>query len=86
MTEIRRMRNTAIFRRLIAVLLLTCAQAFGSHTEAPNVALSEIHQSVALTGNWQFHWGDDLNWASPDYDDRSWQEASVPQRWPTNST
>jgi hypothetical protein len=32
--------------------------------------------SVALEGPWQFHLGDNSTWASPTFDDSSWEQLS----------
>jgi phosphoserine phosphatase RsbU/P len=37
--------------------------------------------TIALDGDWQFREGDDLAWASPDYNDSSWQPIQVGQSW-----
>ena len=37
--------------------------------------------SVAVGGNWQFHTGDDPAWASPAYDDSSWEQLRSDETW-----
>ncbi len=37
--------------------------------------------SVAVAGNWQFHTGDDLSWASPASDDSGWEQLSGDETW-----
>jgi len=37
--------------------------------------------TIALDGDWQFHTGDDLAWASPDYNDSAWQQIHVGRSW-----
>jgi phosphoserine phosphatase RsbU/P len=37
--------------------------------------------TVPVDGDWQFHEGDDLAWASPDYDDSAWQAIQVGRSW-----
>ena len=37
--------------------------------------------TIALDGDWQFHTGDDLAWASPDYNDSAWQPIHVGRSW-----
>jgi hypothetical protein len=37
--------------------------------------------TLPLNGDWQFHEGDDLAWASPDYDDSAWQAIQVGRSW-----
>ncbi len=37
--------------------------------------------SVALHGPWQFHTGDNPAWASPAFDDSSWDQLSADQPW-----
>lgn len=37
--------------------------------------------TVRLSGPWQFHPGDDLDWANPAYDSSGWQQISADQPW-----
>ena len=41
--------------------------------------------TIALDGDWQFHTGDDLAWASPDYNDSAWQQIHVGRSWEAQS-
>ena len=34
-----------------------------------------------LNGYWKFNIGDDIRWASPNYDDSDWERIIVPSRW-----
>ena len=36
---------------------------------------------VSLRGYWKFSIGDDLKWAKPEYDDKSWEDMVVPSSW-----
>jgi hypothetical protein len=36
---------------------------------------------INLEGYWKFSIGDDTAWASPDYDDKDWEEIKVPSTW-----
>jgi hypothetical protein len=67
------MRNTVW---LLLVLLAAAARG-----ERP-LSLTELGRAtVPVDGAWQFHTGDDLNWARPDWDDSGWQPIRVGQDW-----
>jgi sialate O-acetylesterase len=36
---------------------------------------------INLEGDWKFSIGDDMNWASVDFDDSDWEEIHVPSSW-----
>ncbi len=36
---------------------------------------------VNLTGDWKFSIGDNMNWASPSYNDDNWEDIKVPDYW-----
>lgn len=36
---------------------------------------------VAIDGDWQFHVGDDMRWASPSYDDSLWEHIKADDTW-----
>lgn len=76
------MRNTNTLTLMMASVLLVGALSLAARPEAPRVQLTDLQQSLSLAGNWQFRWGDDLSWASPQYDDSDWEAYNVPQRWP----
>jgi hypothetical protein len=37
--------------------------------------------AATLSGPWQFHLGDDPQWADPGYDDSGWEKLSADQSW-----
>ncbi len=41
------------------------------------------HATLPVDGEWQFHTGDDLKWANPQFDDSGWQSIRVGQDWET---
>lgn len=41
----------------------------------------EWRRLLDLRGQWKFEIGDDLQWASPDFDDGSWEKIFVPSSW-----
>lgn len=57
------------------------AVAFASLATAqktpPPVDVTIGHSVASLTGPWRFHVGDDARWASPDYDDSSWENVDL---------
>jgi len=67
---------------LIGVIMLCFdAIAWASRTEVSRLTLVDLQETYSLVGQWQFNPGDDLQWASPDFDDSGWAEKRVPQRW-----
>lgn len=84
-----------LFRRrtlgsLAAVAMLVFAaqglQAKQTSTPAPAepIVLTDLGKgTVALSGPWQFHPGDDRAWASPAFDSSGWEEISADQPWGT---
>ena len=49
---------------------------------APTLAVSELGKgTVALDGPWQFHLGDNLDWALPSYDDKRWDQLTAEKPW-----
>jgi hypothetical protein len=50
-------------------------------TSAPLVADGLGRASLPIDGRWQFHPGDDLAWASPQFDDSQWQTIQTGRPW-----
>jgi diguanylate cyclase (GGDEF)-like protein len=46
------------------------------------LAPSAISETRSLQGSWAFRAGDDLAWAQPVFEDDSWEQRSIPDRWP----
>ncbi|MEP1473100.1 MAG: diguanylate cyclase [Halieaceae bacterium] len=76
-----------LFRRGAAVVAL--ALAFCAHADTPAqigdiplVSERTLQGKFSIAGQWQFQPGDDLAWATPEYDDSAWQGHPVPGRWP----
>ncbi len=42
---------------------------------------SELALDIDLSGPWKFKIGDDLEWATADFDDKSWKSIPVPSTW-----
>ncbi|MGC1783168.1 MAG: hypothetical protein WA708_11665, partial [Acidobacteriaceae bacterium] len=75
-------RARAQFVLLLAFLFLSPAilahpQAF----QAKDIGAG----SVAVTGNWQFHTGDNPGWANPAYDDSAWEQLRGDHTWGAQS-
>jgi hypothetical protein len=78
---------------LAALLLLACLAApahivgtAGAEQEQPRadapLALTGLGRAtVPLDGPWQFHPGDDMRWASPQFDDSGWAKIQVGKTW-----
>jgi diguanylate cyclase (GGDEF)-like protein len=67
---------------LITLMLLFSTAIDASQAGTVHVSTAELQEEVSLARDWKFHWGDDLRWASPAFDDRSWDSYPVPERWP----
>ena len=37
--------------------------------------------ALALDGPWQFHLGDDMRWAAPDFNDAGWEQLTADKQW-----
>ncbi len=75
-----------------APLLLNAQTAIAPHsTPRPGTALPAPRTgaaplkldggAVSLDGPWQFHLGDNPAWASPEFDDSSWEQLSADKPW-----
>jgi hypothetical protein len=54
----------------------------GTHKSAPHLVVAGIGKGiVSLGGDWQFHLGDDMAWAAPDFDDSGWEQILVDRPW-----
>ncbi len=67
-----------IGRLLLQACLLLAATLGGAQTFQTSNPGSG---SVAVTGKWQFHTGDDVAWASPAFNDSGWEQLSGDQTW-----
>lgn len=45
------------------------------------VTLSAQERVLSLSKTWKFNIGDQMNWASPSFDDRNWEQLRVPGTW-----
>jgi serine phosphatase RsbU (regulator of sigma subunit) len=59
---------------------------------APTLAILDIldikdigRGTVPIDGEWQFHLGDDMRWASPSYDDSQWEHIKADKSWGAQS-
>ena len=60
------------FTIIISFLLLIYPQ---------NIFADQFEKIIDLKGKWKFSIGDDMQWASPEYDDSGWEEIYVPSSW-----
>ena len=42
-------------------------------TNVPDLTLETLEKGIFLTGPWKYHPGDDMEWASPSFDDTEWE-------------
>src|SRR5579862_3781099 len=71
-------------RWLLVMFLLVLAKAAPSQAEQkpePLIVADLGKGAAALDGPWQFHLGDDLAWAAPDFDDSRWEQLSAYKPW-----
>ena len=68
---------------ILALGLAVCAHAVTpvQNAELPLVSERALQSKFSIEGQWQFKPGDDLAWATPEFDDRGWRSQSVPGRW-----
>jgi hypothetical protein len=66
---------------LLLFSIASTAPGRGQHMPPPMVLRDLGRATIPLDGNWQFHEGDDLAWASADYDDSAWQPIQVGRSW-----
>jgi hypothetical protein len=62
--------NIETLKRIATVLLLMCLPA-----------CIGFAQTISLKKNWRFRIGDEMAWATPDYDDSRWDMIRVPSHW-----
>jgi hypothetical protein len=56
---------------------LVSASAPTSAEPATTTPITLGHSTAALNGPWRFHVGDDLRWASTDFDDNAWESVDL---------
>lgn len=59
---------------IVLLLILNCCAPL-------RLLANEWEQIQSLKGKWKFNIGDQLQWASRNYDDTNWEEISVPGPW-----
>lgn len=60
--------------KLPGILLLALVISISSQAE-------DLRKIVSLSGTWKFSIGDDIQWASPSFDDSDWDPIRVPGNW-----
>lgn len=50
-------------------------------SDANKMTGNKSRNYISLEGNWRFSIGDDSVWASPDFEDNSWEKIKVPSMW-----
>jgi hypothetical protein len=86
-------RGMLLRTKIAAFTFLLAASLFAQQKEAPApqstaktaipvLAVEGLGQgAMPLDGPWQFHTGDDLQWASPSFDDSSWEPMQLDGPW-----
>src|SRR5579875_1329608 len=67
---------------LFALFASLCVSAALAQVPAQSAAASQVnitlgHSAVPIAGPWKFHTGNNPAWASPTFDDSSWQDMNV---------
>lgn len=80
------MRLARLWIPLVLALCLANPPSWGSppatNGSSPTLVVSGLgHGSVPLDGAWEFHLGDDMAWASPGFDDSTWERIGVDKPW-----
>lgn len=78
----RRSTHRHLWLVLMPLVFCVVSHAFGQRPQRQPMVLRDLGRAtLPLNGDWQFHEGDDLAWASPDYDDSAWQAIRVGRSW-----
>ncbi len=64
---------------LVTALLFSLPLA--SPSRAGDFHIQSLDELVDISGAWRFQAGDDMAWASPDYNDNPWPSLMVPRDW-----
>jgi phosphoserine phosphatase RsbU/P len=74
--------RTAVVFALCFALIRAAAEPSSNPRPAFNLQLDGLGKGAAtLNGPWQFHTGDNAQWASPSFDDFFWQQLSADKTW-----
>ena len=57
---------------LLCLAFVLPAQALELHGNVPVLNYEDVRAGYSLDGAWLFQPGDDMRWASPDFDDSRW--------------
>ena len=77
------MRKKYVLIALTAVLIVGGTGAVrAAPTETPRPVMADAGEAYSLAAQWKFLPGDDLSWASPDFDDNSWAARGLTRLWP----
>ena len=72
------MGKSSLLGRVLLPLLALCSNAVSAPLDISLTDLEATHQRyLALEDGWHFNSGDRPEWASPDFDDSSWQESDT---------
>lgn len=71
------MRLSVLSAFVCILVALTAASRMASAERAPIAHITLGHSTAPLNGPWRFHVGDDPRWASPDFDDSSWETVDL---------
>jgi len=66
-------------RSALLSILLVCV--LGVTARGQTIDATQLGDSVDLSGNWRFQWGDDAHWAQPDFDDSGWRIITTKKPW-----
>jgi hypothetical protein len=67
--------------RALCATAILCLTAATLNAQTPFTASNLGRATLPINGPWQFHTGDSPSWASPQFDDSTWQSIDVARPW-----
>ncbi|HUB00416.1 MAG TPA: SpoIIE family protein phosphatase [Terracidiphilus sp.] len=76
------MAAMTLFLAVFAVSAFAARPATSARRADPPLLVEDLgNGTVALSGPWQFHTGDNMAWAGPGFDDSQWEQLSAATTW-----
>ena len=75
------LRSSLALCMAVFMLLAGPLAAAKSPQDMPYVSGEDLRQGVSLRGQWQFHPGDNLDWAAVSLNETGWVGKAMPGRW-----
>ena len=71
----------ALFSAFVMFMVLVAQPSAQAVTPHEHTLEGLGHGAIALDGPWQFHLGDDVRWAAPNFDDAGWEQETADKPW-----